>query len=145
MPKESGYEDPARKSEGRGDEDYDTKKDIQKNEPPPAVNERSIVHGSSKLEKAEAGLGWQRLKQEKQVTKWRKSLFGKMLALVVCVEIISVLLLTCYVIYTILSHKDLDTTFLSVWFVSNVAQVIGILAVITNHLFPDRGRTEKNR
>ena len=67
-----------------------------------------------------------------------------MVVLVIAVEIVGVLLLATYVSYAFIRKKEMDTTFLSVWFVSNVAQVIGIIAVITNHLFPDRG-TKKDK
>jgi len=117
-------------------ETYDSPKDVAK-KPVDQKNEYPIKRAPSGDDKLRTGLLRQRLKQEKQVTHWRESLFNKMMILVFSVEGVGVGLLVCYVVS---SWHSLNTVVLSVWFGSNVVQVVGILLVITRHLFPKRRR-----
>lgn len=75
--------------------------------------------------------------QEKQNTFWRRWVFWTTLPLVVICVATSVGLAIIY----FFTEDHPDPTVLSVWFAGNVVQVVGILLVVTKHLFPERAKT----
>lgn len=126
-------DDPVLVSESSSNKPYTTPSDLNKDDIVEPSSQTSIRKDKATVE---VGLLRQQLNQATQNTKWRESLFKQMVPLVFAIESVSVALLISYVVYVMCTDRDMDGTFLSVWFVANVAQVIGILAIITNHLFP---------
>ena len=74
-------------------------------------------------------------KQEHQNTFWRRILFWLAVVLVAACVLASLVVGICYFVT---AHGHADATVLSAWFGANVIQVVGVLIVITRHLFPER-------
>jgi hypothetical protein len=121
-----------------GQRPYDTPPNIplEIQAPPDPRPVSAAAPGESSTHFADARLR-EELVQLGQNTTWRESLFKRMSALVLVVEIVSVALLVVYVVSVLWRSQELNVTVVTSWIVANVAQVIGILAVITRHLFPD--------
>jgi len=76
------------------------------------------------------------LEQLRQNTRWRRILFWTTFIVVVVCVLAS---LVGAVAYTLIMRDKASDAVLSTWFGANVVQVIGILLVITRHLFPSAG------
>ena len=73
------------------------------------------------------------LEQLRQNTSWRRILFWTTFVVVVICALASII---GAVAYTLIMRANASDAVLSTWFGANVVQVIGILLVITRHLFP---------
>jgi hypothetical protein len=71
--------------------------------------------------------------QHKQNTLWRRFLFWSVWGLVVGIAVLSGVLI---VVYLRIAGADSSPAVLSTWFGATVVQVVGLLLVITRHLFP---------
>ncbi|WP_152649733.1 hypothetical protein [Demequina oxidasica] len=76
----------------------------------------------------------ERAKQEKQNTLWRRIVFWSTIPVVVATIVASFIVLSNY-LGTM--GANASPTVISAWFAASVVQVIGILVIITRHLFPD--------
>ncbi|QCR44260.1 hypothetical protein C1N91_12740 [Curtobacterium sp. SGAir0471] len=71
--------------------------------------------------------------QAGQNTKWRPVLFWTVYGIVLAFATVSVLGIVAYMIYF---GKEASPVVLSTWAGGSVAQVVGLMLVITRHLFP---------
>lgn len=87
---------------------------------------------AERINEADATVREEDARQARQNTLWRRILFWGVSSIVAAVVIADVV-----VIWVYLAGGYVDPIVLATWFASNVAQVIGLLLVITRHLFPD--------
>jgi hypothetical protein len=100
-------------------------------------NRKSVeVSGTpaQKIEQSNAELAKEQAKQTKQNTIWRRFLFWGVFSLVIAVAVLSAGLIWWYMVA---SDGKPNPVVLSTWFSASVVQVVGLLLVITRHLFPE--------
>lgn len=102
----------------------------------------SLVPGNAKaanttpadrLAEATAAIKEQQATHAEQNTLWRRILFWGVSGIVALVVILEVLVV---ITYAKALKQPPDPVVMSTWLVTSVAQVIGLLLVITRHLFP---------
>lgn len=71
--------------------------------------------------------------QAGQNTRWRPILFWTVYAIVLSVAVVSV---GGIIAYMVIFGKDASPVVLSTWAGGSVAQIVGLMLVITRHLFP---------
>jgi len=74
--------------------------------------------------------------QEHQNTKWRAILFYSTMSVVLLCVIASV---AGAGVYLWMMGREASAAVMSAWLGANVVQVVGVLMVITRHLFPGQG------
>lgn len=90
---------------------------------------------AERLQEANAVLAGEHAIQAKQNTLWRRLVFWGVAGLVAIVSLSNV----CLIFWYISKTPSPSSTVLSTWSIGSVAQVIGLLVVITRHMFPGSG------
>jgi hypothetical protein len=88
---------------------------------------------AERIQESRAKLEEERAKQARQNTIWRRFLFWGVSSIVLAVTLLGGVVIVLYLTTTGL---EADPLVLSTWFGSSVIQVVGLLLVITRHLFP---------
>ncbi|RTE48010.1 MULTISPECIES: hypothetical protein [unclassified Actinobaculum] len=91
-----------------------------------------LANADADIREQEAAIRKQEAEQTTQNTAWRKWLFWVTLLIVFALSFTNIVLI---IIYTCRASA-ISATALSTWIVGSAAQVIGLLAIITRHLFP---------
>jgi len=87
---------------------------------------------ASRLQEARATVEEEHASQSKQNTLWRRVLFWGVSSIVALFVIMEGVAIVIYVATT----PHLDPIVMSTWFAASAVQIIGLLVVITRHLFP---------
>ncbi|MBN6778884.1 hypothetical protein JRG19_10115 [Pseudoclavibacter alba] len=77
-------------------------------------------------------------KRDKQNTDWRSPLFWGVYGLVGAIAAVEIIVIFIYLGVT---GSNVDATALGVWFTATAAEIIGLAAIITRHLFPTSSST----
>lgn len=77
-------------------------------------------------------------KRDKQNTKWRTWLFWGVYGLVGTIAAVEIIVIFVYLGVT---GSSVDATALGIWFTATAAEIIGLAAIITRHLFPTSSST----
>ncbi|MBG9889831.1 hypothetical protein ABE10_25395 [Bacillus toyonensis] len=86
---------------------------------------------AERISEADAKLKEERATQAKQNTLWRRFLFWGVSAIVVLIALANVVFIGWY-----MTMPDASPIVLSTWVAGGAVQVVGLLVVITKHLFP---------
>jgi uncharacterized membrane protein len=114
--------------------------------PEPPVTELTdvplgVVTTPSDAEKKRSRKDLERERDE-QNNRWRRILFATTIVVVALCVVASIGGGFLYMIYMHMMGRESNAAVLSTWFGANVVQVVGVLLVITRHLFPGTNQTD---
>jgi polyferredoxin len=107
--------------------------DVPKTTDKPRGAEEISASAAAKEATAKADFEHEKARQEKQNTAWRRFLFWGISMLVLVVASVS---LTGFLLYVHESGPAANPTVISTWIGGSVVQTVGLLLIITRHLFP---------
>lgn len=88
---------------------------------------------AERMENSNADIAEQNAHQAKQNTLWRRFLFWSVYSIVMMVAVLAAVII---VLYVVINGAEASPAVISTWIAASVVQVIGLLLVITRHLFP---------
>lgn len=88
---------------------------------------------AERMDDYNADIAEQNAHQAKQNTLWRRFLFWSVYGIVMMVALLAAVVILLYVI---VNGAEASPAVISTWIGASVVQVIGLLLVITRHLFP---------